>query len=151
MMTSDLLTFGLDRRSAQSSLAIDGCCAPGMVAHPRASQQLGARSVCDLALCIDQVSVAVPIADIRWARAGPGRLRATVRNSTPSLRNSRGQSGKHQSLRLRLPLSGSSVHSHFPYWTLVGIVWFCGFVVLLMRWISGWKSASRMERPAQNR
>jgi bla regulator protein blaR1 len=47
--------------------------------------------------------------------------------------------------------SGSSVHLLSHVWTFVGIVWFCGFVVLLMRWISGWKRASRMGAASASR
>jgi len=45
--------------------------------------------------------------------------------------------------------TGSSVHLLSLVQTLVGIAWLCGFIVLLSKWISGWKSASRMVASAE--
>jgi bla regulator protein blaR1 len=33
-------------------------------------------------------------------------------------------------------------------WALIATAWFCGFVALVLRWISGWKNASRAVRAA---
>ena len=43
----------------------------------------------------------------------------------------------------------SALSSPSLMWTFVSAIWFCGFVVLLLRWISGWKSASRMAGAAE--
>jgi bla regulator protein BlaR1 len=43
----------------------------------------------------------------------------------------------------------SSFHAANVVWMLLGIVWFCGFAVFLMKWISGWRSASRMVANAE--
>src|SRR5947208_12773855 len=43
----------------------------------------------------------------------------------------------------------SSFHGANVIWALIAIVWFCGFVVLLMRWLSGWKSAFRIAADAE--
>jgi bla regulator protein BlaR1 len=43
----------------------------------------------------------------------------------------------------------SPMHSWSLPWTFVAAVWLCGFVVLLLKWISGWRSASRMAAAAE--
>lgn len=43
----------------------------------------------------------------------------------------------------------SPMHSWSLVWALVAAVWVCGFVVMLAKWISGWRSASRMVRTAE--
>ena len=45
--------------------------------------------------------------------------------------------------------SPSPAHSLSIVWAFACTIWFCGFVVLLARWISGWKSALRMTRAAE--
>ena len=45
--------------------------------------------------------------------------------------------------------SGSSSQVTTIVSALVAAAWLCGFLVLLQRWISGWKSASRMARDAE--
>jgi bla regulator protein blaR1 len=45
--------------------------------------------------------------------------------------------------------SASAIHSISLLWDLLGAVWLCGFVVLMMKWISGWKSASRIVGAAE--
>jgi bla regulator protein BlaR1 len=42
-----------------------------------------------------------------------------------------------------------SSYSADAIWASIGVVWFCGFAVLLMRWAAGWSSASRIARTAQ--
>ena len=41
------------------------------------------------------------------------------------------------------------IHSVPLLWGLLSTVWLCGFVVLLTRWITGWKRASRMGAAAE--
>jgi bla regulator protein blaR1 len=45
--------------------------------------------------------------------------------------------------------SGSSIQTLPLAWAFVGTAWLCGFIVLLSKWISGWKSASRMTASAE--
>ena len=45
--------------------------------------------------------------------------------------------------------SGSQAHSLNVVWIIAGAVWLCGFVVLLLKWIAGWRSASEMARGAE--
>lgn len=45
--------------------------------------------------------------------------------------------------------SEAPMHSLSTLWTLVAVAWLCGFLVLLLRWISGWKSALRMARSSE--
>lgn len=45
--------------------------------------------------------------------------------------------------------AGYSFQAGNVIWALLGIVWFCGFVALLAKWISGWKSACRMAASAE--
>ena len=49
------------------------------------------------------------------------------------------------------PPQGATSPVHFVplLWGLLSAVWFCGFLVLLIRWISGWKRAMRMGAAAE--
>jgi len=49
----------------------------------------------------------------------------------------------------QLLTSSSPIHSFSLGVALVAAIWLCGFVVLLLKWISGWKSASRMAASAE--
>jgi bla regulator protein blaR1 len=45
--------------------------------------------------------------------------------------------------------NSSPFHSSSLVWTFAAVIWVCGFVVLLLRWISGWRSALSMARTAE--
>ena len=45
--------------------------------------------------------------------------------------------------------SGSSIHVSSFVWAVIGILWLSGFFVLLLKWVSGWKSASCMAASAE--
>jgi len=45
--------------------------------------------------------------------------------------------------------SASAFHTASAIWTLIAVAWMCGFAVLLLKWISGWTSALRMAKTAE--
>ncbi|MBW8869403.1 MAG: hypothetical protein JF563_01245, partial [Acidobacteriales bacterium] len=45
-------------------------------------------------------------------------------------------------------MAASTLQAANVVWALIATAWFCGFVALLLRWISGWMGASRAVRAA---
>ena len=130
MNRDDIRSVGirLDRRFAQSSLAINGGRAAGVAADAGASQQLGARSVCDLAHCVGQVSGAVPTADVCWARgwskpvaSNGAQLYTIVEEFTRPIRQA--------------PICGSTAAYQFVAHSFSSLLWAacCGRLVLRIR------------------